>query len=193
MHVGVSTCMFIHTPLRACVCVCGCVCARTRVHSQALPCEIRLICQWCRSSFMINSPASWKQCFCALASCGTDVNCTRVWASARLTAGLPTLTSCSGCVDVVTVVEHESTACHKSCVLCTVFASRLLAACVWWCELNTCDLICDISQRQIPGVSRCEMQNATFTGHLRRWAPLHDRENPITGRNHITVISKPAL
>lgn len=48
-----------------------------RVRSHTLPCEIRLICQWCRSSFMINSPACWKKCFCALATCGTAGNCTR--------------------------------------------------------------------------------------------------------------------
>lgn len=65
---------------------------------------------------MINSPACWKLCFRALATCGTDVNCTRVGASTRLTAGVPTLTSCSGCVDVVNAAEHESTACHESCV-----------------------------------------------------------------------------
>lgn len=99
-----------------------------------LPCEIRLICRRCRSSFMINSPACWKQCFCALATCGTDVKC--VWATARLTARLPTLTSCSGCVDVVNAVEHESTACHKSCALCTVLVGHLLAARVWQHELK---------------------------------------------------------
>lgn len=159
--------MFKHSSACMCVCLWTCVHVRAQIRSQALPCEIRLICQWCRSSFMINSPACWKQCFCALATCGTDVNCTPVCASARLTAGRPTLTSCSGCVDVVNAIAHESTACHESCVLCTVLVGCLLTACVWWCELRkTRDLICDISQHQIRGVLTCKMQNATFTGHL---------------------------
>lgn len=171
MHVGVSTCMFIHTPLRACVCVClwTCVHVRAQIRSQALPCEIRLICQWCRSSFMINSPACWKQCFCALATCGTDVNCTCVCASARLTAGRPTLFRilfrmrwCCKCGGArVNSLSWELRVVHgprRSFTDCV---------CVWWCELkNTRDLICDISQHQIRGVLAYKMQNATFTGHL---------------------------
>lgn len=127
MWMWTHACSFTHLCVH--MCVSADVCARApETHSQALPCEIRLICRWCRSSFMINSPVCWKQCSCALTTCGTDVNYTRVWATARLTAGLPTLTSCSGCVDVVNAVERESTACHKSCVLCMVFAGRLLDA-----------------------------------------------------------------
>lgn len=58
-------CVYAH------ICVCVCVCFGVCVYTHTLPCEIRLICQWCRSSSMINSPACWKQCYSALATCGT--------------------------------------------------------------------------------------------------------------------------
>lgn len=72
-----SACASTHTPLCVCMhmCLCVCVwvsvCMRLCIHTHTIPCEIRLICQWCRSSSMINSPACWKQCYSALATCGT--------------------------------------------------------------------------------------------------------------------------
>lgn len=63
MSVRMST----HTRLCVYTCACLCICTHT------FPGEIRLLCQWCRSSSMINSPACWKQCYSALATCGTPV------------------------------------------------------------------------------------------------------------------------
>lgn len=72
-HVRTLTLFLLCAHLRVspCVCVlwCGWMCLCESTH--ALPCEIRLICQWCRSSSMINRPACWKQCYSALSTCGT--------------------------------------------------------------------------------------------------------------------------
>lgn len=112
MHVRthsscVHACMCVWCVFR---CVCACIYAHT------LPCEI---CQWCRSSSMINSPACWKQCYSALATCGTPINCMCVSAFVCETAWISTLRSCSRCVDVVSLLlVHKSATCQNSCVLC---------------------------------------------------------------------------
>lgn len=82
-----TTCIFLCSWLCLCVSVrlragvhsymCMCV-----LHTRTLPCEIRLICHWCRRSFMINSPTCWKQCYSALSTCGTYI-CARVCVSLR--------------------------------------------------------------------------------------------------------------
>lgn len=122
MHVSMSVCMSVHTHF---VCMHACVseCVFRRVYSaiytHTLPGEIRLICQWCRSSSMINSPACWKQCYSALATCGTPMHC--MWVSVFVceTAWISTLTSCTRCVDVVGLLLHKAATCRDSCELRT--------------------------------------------------------------------------
>lgn len=47
---------------------------------------------------MINSLACWKQCYSALATGGTPINCMCGSVFTCETAGIPILTSCSNCV-----------------------------------------------------------------------------------------------
>lgn len=134
--------MHVHTHFSTCVCVCAHACMCVCVRSHTVPGETRLICQWCRSSFMINSSACWKQCFCALATCGTAVNCMCVSGIVGQPAGLPTLTACSGFVDVVNAVEHESTTCQKRCV----FARPCRSFTGWVCFLRSPHMWSPITQ-----------------------------------------------
>lgn len=93
-------------------------------YTHTLPCEIRLICQWCRSSSMINSPACWKQCYSALATCGMPRTSACVFqCMCAKKAWISTMTSCSRHVFVVSMLVHKSNVCHYSCVQCT--ASQL--------------------------------------------------------------------
>lgn len=124
MHVGMR--VPAHAFMRACVSefVFGCVCAHGC--TRTLPCDIRLICQWCRSSSMINSPACWKQCYSALATCGTPRSCTCVSASACETAWMSVPTRRSRCVDVVRLCARVS---RQLCVVCNLACNP-----AWLCQ-----------------------------------------------------------
>lgn len=113
-----TTCIFLCSWLCLCVSVrlragvhsymCMCV-----LHTRTLPCEIRLICHWCRRSFMINSPTCWKQCYSALSTCGTYIY-VRVCVSHCAvcvceSACRSTVTFCYRSADVVSVMLHKLT------------------------------------------------------------------------------------
>lgn len=125
MHVSVSICMSVHIHV---VCMHACVSERvfgwvySALYAHTLPGEIRLICQWCRSSSMINSPACWKQCYSALATCGTPIHCMCVSVFVCETAWISTLTSCTRCVDVVGFAAPRG-----SCVSRQLWAAYSLA------------------------------------------------------------------
>lgn len=108
-------------PYTLILCVSECVFrwVYSAIYAHTLPGEIRLICQWCRSSSMINRPACWKQCYSALATCGTPIHRMCVSVFVCETAWISTLTSCTRCVDVVGLLLHKAATCRDSCELRT--------------------------------------------------------------------------